>query len=154
MMPPVRPSFTIGMEEEYLLVDRESRDVVSDPPREIFEQCAALACHPPFEQGRKPVGIPHWAEHGQAVLGEFVGDPFEQGLVAADQPAEIDIQTEQAGDLGRMGQVILSAHDGDHGASPPSLPLSQGPRPTDPVRRHDVDIYSPFWLFLSKVTSI
>ncbi len=41
-MTPARPSFTIGMEEEYLLVDRETRDVVSDPPREIFEQCAAL----------------------------------------------------------------------------------------------------------------
>ncbi len=37
-----KPSFTIGMEEEYLLVDLETRSVVSDPPREIFEQCATL----------------------------------------------------------------------------------------------------------------
>jgi carboxylate-amine ligase len=37
------PSFTVGIEEEYLLVDRTTRDVVSDPPREIFEQCAAQA---------------------------------------------------------------------------------------------------------------
>ena len=37
-----RPSFTIGMEEEYLLVDCQTRDVVSDPPRAIFEDCAAL----------------------------------------------------------------------------------------------------------------
>jgi carboxylate-amine ligase len=36
------PSFTIGIEEEYLLVDRQSRDVVSDPPPEIFEQCQAV----------------------------------------------------------------------------------------------------------------
>lgn len=34
------PSFTIGIEEEYLLVDRDSRDVVSDPPAAIFEDCA------------------------------------------------------------------------------------------------------------------
>ncbi len=37
------PSFTLGIEEEYLLVDRDSRDVVIDPPREIFDQCAREA---------------------------------------------------------------------------------------------------------------
>jgi carboxylate-amine ligase len=37
------PTFTIGIEEEYLLVDRESRDVVIDPPQEIFDQCASQA---------------------------------------------------------------------------------------------------------------
>lgn len=37
------PSFTVGIEEEYLLVDRISRDVVSDPPREIIEQCQSVA---------------------------------------------------------------------------------------------------------------
>ena len=40
-MPAREPSFTIGMEEEYLLVDRDSRDVAVDPPREIFEQCGS-----------------------------------------------------------------------------------------------------------------
>jgi carboxylate-amine ligase len=30
-----KPAFTIGIEEEYLLVDRQTRDVVSDPPQEI-----------------------------------------------------------------------------------------------------------------------
>lgn len=39
--PP--PSFTIGVEEEYLLVDPVTRDVVSDPPRQIFKECAELA---------------------------------------------------------------------------------------------------------------
>jgi carboxylate-amine ligase len=43
MMARAEPSFTVGIEEEYLLVDRESRDVVSDPPQEIFEQCQAIA---------------------------------------------------------------------------------------------------------------
>lgn len=41
-MLAAEPTFTLGIEEEYLLVDRKTRDVVSDPPREIFEQCAAL----------------------------------------------------------------------------------------------------------------
>ena len=40
-MAACKPSFTIGIEEEYLLVDRESRDVAIDPPREIFEQCSS-----------------------------------------------------------------------------------------------------------------
>jgi carboxylate-amine ligase len=43
MMFEAEPSFTVGIEEEYLLVDRESRDVVSDPPREIFDKCKAIA---------------------------------------------------------------------------------------------------------------
>ena len=37
-----RPPFSIGIEEEYHLVDRKTRDVVSDPPRHILSECAAL----------------------------------------------------------------------------------------------------------------
>lgn len=32
------PPFTIGMEEEYLLVDRESRDLANDPPPAMMEE--------------------------------------------------------------------------------------------------------------------
>ncbi|HEY8521808.1 MAG TPA: carboxylate-amine ligase [Gammaproteobacteria bacterium] len=35
------PSFTIGIEEEYLLVDRESRDLVAKMPASLIEECAA-----------------------------------------------------------------------------------------------------------------
>jgi carboxylate-amine ligase len=42
-MAAAAPSFTIGIEEEYLLVDRTSRDVAPEPPREIFERCRAIA---------------------------------------------------------------------------------------------------------------
>ena len=35
------PSFTIGVEEEYLLVDRKSRDLVSDPPQAMLDECVA-----------------------------------------------------------------------------------------------------------------
>jgi carboxylate-amine ligase len=36
------PAFTVGIEEEYLLVDRVTRDLVRDPPAELLEECQAL----------------------------------------------------------------------------------------------------------------
>ncbi len=36
------PPFTIGVEEEYLLVDRETRALVRDPPEEMMAQCQEL----------------------------------------------------------------------------------------------------------------
>jgi carboxylate-amine ligase len=33
------PSFTLGIEEEYLLVDKETRDLVEDPPPELLGEC-------------------------------------------------------------------------------------------------------------------
>jgi glutamate---cysteine ligase / carboxylate-amine ligase len=36
------PEFTLGIEEEYFLVDRATRDVVDDPPAEMLAQCEAL----------------------------------------------------------------------------------------------------------------
>ncbi len=33
------PSFTIGVEEEYLLVDKETRDLVVDPPAGLMKDC-------------------------------------------------------------------------------------------------------------------
>jgi carboxylate-amine ligase len=35
------PSFTVGIEEEYLLVNRETRDLDADPPAELLEECIA-----------------------------------------------------------------------------------------------------------------
>jgi carboxylate-amine ligase len=35
------PSFTIGIEEEYLLVDRSTRELVTDPPPALFAECEA-----------------------------------------------------------------------------------------------------------------
>ena len=34
-----RPAFTIGIEEEYLLVDPESRDLLRDPPDRVMKEC-------------------------------------------------------------------------------------------------------------------
>jgi glutamate---cysteine ligase / carboxylate-amine ligase len=36
------PSFTIGIEEEYLLVDRTSRELVGDPPAAMLAECESL----------------------------------------------------------------------------------------------------------------
>ncbi len=36
------PSFTVGIEEEYLLVDRETRDLVVDPPDSLMSECEKL----------------------------------------------------------------------------------------------------------------
>lgn len=33
------PSFTLGIEEEYLLVDKTTRDLVADPPERLLEDC-------------------------------------------------------------------------------------------------------------------
>jgi carboxylate-amine ligase len=38
----VEPLFSLGIEEEYLLVDRTSRDLVLDPPGELLSECERL----------------------------------------------------------------------------------------------------------------
>jgi carboxylate-amine ligase len=37
----VEPAFTLGIEEEYLLVDLATRDLVADPPSELLQRCIA-----------------------------------------------------------------------------------------------------------------
>lgn len=41
-MAATEPEFTLGIEEEYFLVDRATRDVVDDPPSEMLADCEAL----------------------------------------------------------------------------------------------------------------
>ena len=41
-MAVAEPEFTLGIEEEYFLVDRATRDVVSDPPPAMLSECEAL----------------------------------------------------------------------------------------------------------------
>lgn len=56
------PSFTIGMEEEYLLVDKQTRDLVSDPPPELMAKCEAALpkglVSPEFLQSQIEIGTP------------------------------------------------------------------------------------------------
>ena len=57
-----KPSFTLGIEEEYLLVDLESRDLVSEPPADLMEKCQAALPHgqvsPEFLKSQIEVGTP------------------------------------------------------------------------------------------------
>jgi carboxylate-amine ligase len=41
-MAATEPEFTLGIEEEYFLVDRGSRDVVEDPSPAMLADCEAL----------------------------------------------------------------------------------------------------------------
>lgn len=55
------PAFTLGVEEEYLLVDRETRDLVSDPPPELMEQCVkrlGVQVSPELMRAQIEVGTP------------------------------------------------------------------------------------------------
>ncbi|KAB2848454.1 MAG: carboxylate-amine ligase [Hyphomicrobiaceae bacterium] len=40
-MSPTEPSFTLGIEEEYHLVDRETGELAPDPPRALLAECRA-----------------------------------------------------------------------------------------------------------------
>jgi len=64
------PSFTIGIEEEYLLVDRESRDLVTTMPKAMLEQCGARA-------------------DGQQVKPEFLRSQIEIGTRVCSNVAEV-----------------------------------------------------------------
>lgn len=57
----IEPDFTIGIEEEYLLVDRRSRDIVPSPPEAMLAACQDLApgqIHPEFLRCQIEVGTP------------------------------------------------------------------------------------------------
>jgi len=41
-MQPKEPAWTIGIEEEYLLVDKQTMELVNDPPPTIMEECKRL----------------------------------------------------------------------------------------------------------------
>ena len=57
-MPLKDPPFTIGIEEEYLLVDRASRDLVREMPQALFEACEqALRGQVAVTSGATTVGM-------------------------------------------------------------------------------------------------
>ncbi|UEM19978.1 carboxylate-amine ligase [Skermanella mucosa] len=63
------PSFTLGIEEEYLLVDRQTRDIVPDPPEDMLEACAAVApeqVHPEFLRCQIEIGTRVCADLSEA----------------------------------------------------------------------------------------
>ncbi len=60
-MSDIEPAFTVGVEEEYLLVDLETRDVCPDPPGALMKACQdILGSHvaPEFLRCQIEVGTP------------------------------------------------------------------------------------------------
>jgi carboxylate-amine ligase len=66
------PSFTIGVEEEYLLVERESGELVEKLPAQMLAQCEALA-------------------EGQQVKPEFLRSQIEIGTRICENVGEIRV---------------------------------------------------------------
>jgi len=83
------PDFTIGIEEEYLLVDKASRDLASDPPPGMLSECQALL------QGQvSPEFLRAQIEVGTTVcqtLGEARGQLAHLRLSVADVAARYDL---------------------------------------------------------------
>lgn len=88
------PSLMLGIEEEYLLVDRATRDLVREPPPELFQACTDVlgdAVTNELLQAQIEIGTPPCADIAQArhelaylrrTVAEIVGG-FGIGLVAA-----------------------------------------------------------------------
>jgi glutamate---cysteine ligase / carboxylate-amine ligase len=87
------PSFTIGVEEEYLLVDRETRDLVTDMPESMIEECEAAM-----------------EARGQ-VSPEFLRAQIEVGTKVCESIAEV------RDELSRMRECVGKVAD-RHGCAP------------------------------------
>lgn len=110
-MKAQQPSFTVGIEEEYLLVDLDTRKLVSEPPSSILEECAAVCgdqVSPEFYRSQLEVGTrvcetvgaarDHLAElrcavndvvakHGMAIIAAS-SHPFSAWLEQKHTPTE------------------------------------------------------------------
>jgi carboxylate-amine ligase len=65
-----RPSFTVGIEEEYFIVDRETRDLVPDMPDGLLEACEEIVegmVSPEFIRSQIEIGTPVSATIPEAV---------------------------------------------------------------------------------------
>ncbi|GBE25918.1 carboxylate-amine ligase YbdK [bacterium BMS3Bbin02] len=90
-MTTLRPTFTIGIEEEYLIVDRETRNLVQDLPEGLMRACEEIL------QGQ--------------VSPEFLRSQIEVGTkVCANVP-------EARGDLARLRSAIVDV-TADYGLAP------------------------------------
>ena len=81
------PSFTIGIEEEYLLIDPETRDLAADPPQSILEECTRRV--------------------GDRVTPEFLRAQIEVGTKVCNSIAEV---TEDLRTLRRCIRDVAQEH--------------------------------------------
>ncbi|MGE0612140.1 MAG: carboxylate-amine ligase [Hyphomicrobiales bacterium] len=107
------PTFTVGIEEEYLLVDRETRELVTDPPAELLPQCQAAL--------------------GSQVSAEFLRSQIEVGTKVCASPAEAKAE------LARLRRTIADIA-GEFGLAP--IAASTHPSARWSAQRHsDKDRY-------------
>ncbi|MGI9609940.1 MAG: YbdK family carboxylate-amine ligase, partial [Acidimicrobiia bacterium] len=97
-MATERPSFTIGIEEEYFIVDLETRDLVVDLPDGLMEDCEAI------------IGIQDLTVGGQ-VSPEFLRSQIEIGTKVCP-----DIPTARE-DLARLRRAVADV-TGNYGLAP------------------------------------
>ncbi|MDH3453233.1 MAG: carboxylate-amine ligase [Gammaproteobacteria bacterium] len=88
------PTFTVGIEEEYLLIDRESRNLITDCPPEMFGECEKLLQNqvtPEFLQSQIEVGsrvahtLPEAREdlaHLRTTVAQVAGH-YDMAIIAA-----------------------------------------------------------------------
>ena len=81
------PAFTIGIEEEYLLIDPQTRDLAADPPVSILEQCTQQV--------------------GERVTPEFLRSQIEVGTKVCKSIAEV---TEDLRGLRRCVRDVAKQH--------------------------------------------
>ncbi|MDP6352670.1 MAG: carboxylate-amine ligase [Alphaproteobacteria bacterium] len=80
---PDRPPFTLGVEEEYLLIDPDTRDLVRDPPPDLIADC-----------GAGPAG---------QVMPEFLQAQIEIGTTVCKTVAEV------RADLAALRRTVVTA---------------------------------------------
>jgi carboxylate-amine ligase len=90
-MLQAKPEFTIGVEEEYLLVDKETRALVIDPPKSLIGECQELC--------------------GDQVTTELVRSQIEIGTKGCNNVQEA------REDLVRLRKIVIDVA-GRHGLAP------------------------------------
>lgn len=90
-MNRVEPQFTMGVEEEYLLVDKETRGLVVDPPTSLIGECEELC--------------------GGQVTSELLRSQIEVGTKVCKNVQEV------REDLARLRRIIINVAD-RHGLAP------------------------------------
>ena len=97
-MSTSEPSFSIGVEEEYLLVDKSTRDLVADPPPCILRECEELLqgqVSPEFMRAQIEVGtrVCHSVEEARwdlarlrSVIAEVTGRQGLAPIAASTHP--------------------------------------------------------------------
>ncbi len=86
-----KPEFTLGVEEEYLLVDKETRGLVVDPPKSLIGECEEVL--------------------GGQVTTELLRSQIEVGTKVCKNIQEVRT------DLGRLRRAIIDVA-GRHGLAP------------------------------------